>query len=126
MNILIVDDEEYIRKSVIKTIEISEMNFDNVFDAKNSTEALDILDKYDVQIVITDINMPNINGLEFTRKIKEKFENISVGIISGYDYYEYMREAIKLGVDDYILKPTTKNDILSFVKNLINISEKDR
>lgn len=124
MNILIVDDEEYIRKSVIKTIEISELNFDNVFDAKNSTEALDILDKYDVQIVITDINMPNINGLEFTRIIKEKFENISVGIISGYDHYEYMREAIKLSVDDYILKPTTKNDILSFVKNLINISEK--
>lgn len=126
MNILIVDDEEFIRKSVIKTIELSELKFDKIFQAEDAQEALKILEKenFDVEIVITDINMPNINGLELTKIIKSKNQNVAIGIISGYDHFEYMREAIKLGVDDYILKPTTKTDILSFVKNLLDISEK--
>lgn len=126
MNILIVDDEDIIRKSVIKTIELSELEFQNIFEAGDAYQALEILEKTEnnIQIVIMDINMPHINGLDLTKIIKSKNEKITVGIISGYDYYEYMREAIKLGVDDYILKPTTKQDIISLLRNLMDISAK--
>lgn len=98
MNILIVDDEDIIRKSVIKTIELSELEFQNIFEAGDAYQALEILEKTEnnIQIVIMDINMPHINGLDLTKIIKSKNEKITVGIISGYDYYEYMREAIKL------------------------------
>lgn len=74
MKIMVVDDEEFIRKSVIKTIKLSNLKFDNIFEAENSNEALNILEKenYQIDIIITDINMPIINGLELTKNYKRK------------------------------------------------------
>ncbi|VWL85978.1 transcriptional regulator ExsA [Oceanivirga miroungae] len=67
--------------------------------------------------------MPKKNGLELSKELKEIDKDIMIGVISGYDYFDYMREAIKIGVDDYILKPTTKNDILEMTKRLIDKAE---
>ncbi|WP_067142921.1 response regulator transcription factor [Oceanivirga salmonicida] len=119
MNILIIDDEDIIRTSMSRTLTNSDLEIKDIFEASNSDEADDILSNNSVDIILMDINMPLKNGLELSKEIKEKNPNIMIGIISGYDYFDYMREAIKIGVDDYILKPTTRNDIIEMTKRLI-------
>ena len=103
--ILIVDDEDIIRRSIVKILDWKKLGFEEVFDASNGLEALEILKSESIDLVLADIKMPFMDGLELSKIIKNDFPKTSVVIISGHDEFQMAQEAILHGVMDYILKP---------------------
>ncbi|RXJ79017.1 response regulator transcription factor [Arcobacter sp. F2176] len=102
ISILFVDDEDYIRSNAISYLENF---FDNVFEARDASEAFEIIDNNKINIIITDINMPNINGLDMIKKIREKDLDIKIIVLSAHTQTEYLLEAIELGLIKYLVKP---------------------
>ncbi len=116
--ILLVDDEEEIRKGIINKIKWEELGFCVVGEAENGMEALDIIDKTMPDIVFTDIKMPFMDGIKLAENIKYRFPTTKVIILSGFDDFEYAQVAIKLGVMRYILKPINSIEMKEILKEL--------
>ncbi len=105
-NILVVDDEEIVRKGLISAINTFELEIENVFEAENGETALSQLKELsDIHAVITDIKMPGLDGVSLVREVKKIFPDMPMVIVSGYNDYDYLRQAIRHGVSDYLLKP---------------------
>jgi Response regulator containing CheY-like receiver domain and AraC-type DNA-binding domain len=103
--LLIVDDEEFIRSSISDSIDWNTLGFSNVEQAENGEQALDITERCKPDLVITDIKMPFMSGLELTEKLKKRDPEIMVAIMTGYDDFKFAQKGIDLGVVSYILKP---------------------
>lgn len=116
--LLVVEDEEMIRNKIIYNTNWKEHGFVEVLQASNGIEALDIVRKNNIDIVITDIQMPEMNGIELIREIKSLNRGIKCIIITAYAEFEYAKESVKLNVNDYILKPFKSKDLLDIVKKL--------
>lgn len=117
--VLIVDDELLVRVGLKTLINWSENGFKIVGEAKNGEEAIDLFDKYDPDILLTDIKMPKMEGLELIQKLKKKKKNIKSIILSHYDDFSYAKEAIKLGACDYILKSELSSENLLRILNKV-------
>ena len=102
VELLIVDDEVQIRMGIEKGIPWKNFGITKVTSAPNGIEALRILEEEPVRILITDIRMPGINGLELAQKAKEIRPDIRIIILSGYSEFEYAKKAINIGVGDYL------------------------
>lgn len=102
---VIADDEETIRNGLKKLIESYDLNLTVSGTAKDGEEALQLITKYQPEIILMDINMPFMNGLEVIEKIKELDSDAKIIIISGYDKFNYAQKALELGVYSYLLKP---------------------
>jgi two-component system response regulator YesN len=124
--ILIVDDEPLIRKGIVSLVNYNELNISQVFEASNGKEALEVFEQKLPDMILADINMPKMNGLEFAARAKAMKPNVKIAIITGYDYFDYVQKALKNGVDDYILKPVSKADIKEAIMKLINKIENER
>ena len=129
MRILIVDDEAIIRKGLRKIISRFGFEFEVVGEAENANEALDYIETVSPDVIITDIKMPEMDGIELTAKISELNRssksgmNIKCIILSGYGEFSYAKEALKYGVSEYILKPVNEEElktILVRMKDQIN------
>ncbi|MGH4137389.1 response regulator transcription factor [Clostridium sp.] len=118
--LLIVDDEYIIRKGIISFVNFSELNIYKVLEASDGKVALEIFKEELPDLVLADINMPKINGLEFTAACKAIKPEVKICIVTGYDYFDYAVTALKLGVDDYMLKPVSKKDVSEALGKLIN------
>lgn len=116
--VLIVDDEPKIRRGLRKWIEEFNLNYKVIGEANNYTEALKIAEKEKPDVFLLDINMPKVNGLDLARQLKNKYPRAYTIIISGYDDFEYARQALKLQVFDYLLKPVPKTDFYNIMKTL--------
>ena len=116
---LVVEDEDMIRNKILNNINWKENGFNNVFSASNGIEALEIVDRTNIDIIITDIQMPEMSGIELIRKIKQRTKRVKVIIITAYAEFEYAKESIKLNVDDFILKPFRSKDLLEIVKKIV-------
>ncbi len=103
--LLIVDDEEFVRTSIINIIDWSSLGFTEVFQAENGVEALELSIKVKPDLVLTDIRMPFMDGIELSSKLREQLPDTNIVILSGYDEFKYAQSAITYGVLDYILKP---------------------
>jgi DNA-binding NtrC family response regulator len=114
--ILVVDDEQIVLKSCQK---ILEGGGHQVFIALSGPEALDLLAKEPVDIVITDIKMPGMDGMEVLERVKEKYPDILVIIITGYSTVQSAVQAMKLGAFDYIPKPFTPDEVLIVVEKAL-------
>ncbi|MCR5753693.1 MAG: response regulator [Acetatifactor sp.] len=110
MNVLIVEDEFLARKGIIALINWEENGFQIVGEASDGAEALEILHTTPVDIVITDIKMPIMDGLELMKKAQEEKMNCKFVVLSGFDDFEFVKEAMILGARDYIHKPTMNPD----------------
>jgi two-component system response regulator YesN len=119
--LLVVDDEPLVRKGVVTLISFEELGIAEVMEASNGEEALEKVHSFDPHIILCDINMPKLNGLEFARFVKNEKPWIKIGIITGYDYFDYAKQALKIGVEDYILKPVSKQDIYEVLNKLVLI-----
>lgn len=113
IKVLILDDEKLERVLIRKGYPWEENGFEIIGEAGSGLEALEFMRICTPQIVLTDINMPNINGLQFVGKALEEFKgsNIKYVIITGYRDFEYARQAVKLGVEDFLLKPICIEDL---------------
>jgi two-component system response regulator YesN len=116
MKLLIIDDEATIRKGLRETIDWETLQIEVVGDVSNGIEAMGILRKTHVDLVITDIRMPLMDGLELVKAMEAEGISSEVIIISGYDDFDYAQKAIKMGVQDYLLKPVDIDELLLIVK----------
>jgi|GEM_PF-544745 len=103
--LLIVDDESLLRQGFMHMTDWETQGFQIVGEASNGKEALEIIAQKSPDIVVTDIKMPLMDGVELTKIIKEDYPGIQVVILSSYNDFEYVREMLRLGAFDYILKP---------------------
>ncbi|MFP4015449.1 MAG: response regulator [Halanaerobiales bacterium] len=125
-SLLIVEDEKPIREKMANNIDWEENDY-RVYFASNGKEALTRLEKSNIDILVTDIKMPKINGIELVKKARKINKNIKVIIISGHAEFEYAQESIRLGVNDYLLKPFRSPRLLDVVnKTRKKINEENR
>lgn len=115
--ILIVDDEENTRIGLTKLL--SREGFE-VESAANGYDALDYLGEKKVSLVISDINMPDMNGLAFLRELSRKFPSIHVIMITAYGGVESYLEAMNLGAYEYLHKPVRIDELRSVMKKIFN------
>lgn len=106
LKVLVVDDEFILRKGISNLVDWEKYGYQLIGAASNAREALSIIDDNKPHIVLTDIVMPNISGVELTKLIYDKYPDIKVIVISSYDDFHYVKSAFQYGVSDYILKPT--------------------
>lgn len=118
--LLIADDESLIRKGIKKLVNYDNLNITEVLEAEEGQEAVDLANTHHPDIILMDINMPEMDGLTAAKIIKENNPNVYIIILTGYDYFEYAQTAIRAKVDEYILKPISKKDIEYILKNAID------
>ena len=119
MRLLIADDEAQTRIGLINGIDWQGLGITEINIAEDGLEALDIVSKYHPEIIITDICMPGLDGLEISREALKINSEIKIIIISGYSSFEYAKEAIKIGVAEYFLKPIDLDALVNKVKDSI-------
>jgi two-component system response regulator YesN len=105
--LMIIEDEVYIRKGLCNGVPWRQLGFVVVGVAEDAEEALSLFDEARVDVVLTDIRLPGLDGLALIEKIKNKSKDVLFVIISGYGDFNYAQKAIELGVDHYLLKPTS-------------------
>ncbi len=115
--IILVDDEDEVRGRISSKIS-EESGFVIVGTAGNGYDALELIEKLSPAVVLTDIRMPFIDGIELASLIRRDYPTVRVAFISGYDEFEYAREAIELNVSSYLTKPVTQEDISRFLTRL--------
>jgi two-component system response regulator YesN len=119
MKILIVDDEIFVRMGIKTTYDWSKYGFEIIGEAEDGIEAMDIFMKHKPDIVLVDIKMPRMNGIDFIAKVKDINPYCRFIVLSCYNEFEYVREAMKLGVRDYIIKTTMKrNELIEVIKKV--------
>lgn len=111
-NVLIVDDEPIICEGMCKIIDWNDYGFHVIDIASNGKEAMEKIKTGGVDLVITDVRMPAMDGIELCRQVKEYDEGIEIIIISGYNDFEYARKAIEYNVKAYLLKPVMPNELV--------------
>ena len=109
--IVVADDENTIRRGICNFIDWKRMGYQIVADFEDGKELLEYLEKHEVDVVLTDIRMAEVGGLDVARIISEKELPVKVVIISGYKEFDYAREALKYNVVNYILKPIQIDEI---------------
>jgi two-component system, chemotaxis family, chemotaxis protein CheY len=120
LNILIVDDSEIIRRVVKKVIKQAGINADMIYEAADGMEALEIIKAQPVDLVLSDINMPRMDGLQMLMHLRqiETKENLPVIVISTEGSEETVREAMELGATGYVLKPFSPEKLVEQLRPL--------
>jgi two-component system response regulator YesN len=103
--VILVDDEEEVRQAIINKLDWEAIGFQVIGAADNGEDALELAERLRPDVVMTDIKMPFMDGLTLSNKLKQISKDIKIIVFSGFDEFEYAKEAIKLEVEEYILKP---------------------
>ena len=125
MNILLVDDSTAIRKILLRTLSQAALPIAQVYEANDGLEALSILDSTRIDLVLSDVNMPNMDGLELLTKIKSKasWKHLPVILITTEGNQAKVLEAVRLGANGYVRKPFTgeqiKEKVLTCMKEVV-------
>lgn len=124
--LLIVDDES-IERDAIKFILKKEALFDfEFFEASNGQDAISNAALYSPDIILMDIQMPGLNGIEATKVIKKILQDSKIIFLTAYDQFDYAHEAIKLGVQDFILKPATNERFMEVIKKTVDLLKAEK
>lgn len=128
IKVLIVDDEKLERVLIKRGFPWEDHGFSVIGEASSGAEALEFIKYRKPELVLTDINMPHMDGLELAEHISALDESIHVIMITGYREFEYARRAVKLGVEDFLLKPMDMNELKEIALKIRGkiIKEKDR
>ena len=110
-SVLMVDDEQEVIEVIMRKLNWAELGFRICGSATNGAEALEMAEELQPDVVMTDIKMPYMDGLELSRHLKSLFPGIRIIIFSGFDEFEYAKEAIKLEAEEYLLKPIDSGEI---------------
>ncbi len=117
-SLLIADDEEIVRRGLAETFDWKSLGFFVSGIAKDGLEALDLLERDGADVVLADIRMPNLSGLDLATRIRVQFPETRVVILSGYDDFEFARRAIEQEVFSYLLKPLKEDRAVEVFKRL--------
>ena len=123
--VFIVDDEPLICKGLRETIEWDSLGLEISGEAHNGIEAMALIAATHPHILITDIRMPGMDGISLIKAIREHDLNTRIIILSGFSDYRFLKEAIRLGVDGYLLKPIDTDELISNLCNLVHVIEEE-
>lgn len=118
--LFIVDDEEIEREGISSICNWQELGIELIGEAWNGKIALQLLETVEPDIIITDVKMPVMNGIEFAAKIKERYPKVKVIFISGYEDFTAAKSAIEMNAFAYLLKPVYINELLNTIKKALN------
>lgn len=124
--VILADDEEEIRRSIEKKVNWGELGFELVGSVSNGEEALELTEQMSIDVVMTDIKMPFMDGLTLCSKVKNNYKNTKVVLLSGFDDFEFAREAIHLEAEEYLLKPVGIQDLENVFRKIKNSLDKER
>ncbi len=119
LDFLLVDDEEFVTRGLKRLLETLSLDVGEIFTALSPVEAMEILKTKEIDVVFTDIKMPEIDGIEFMKILAEQYPNCKVVVLSGYGNFEFAQQAIQNNVKAYLLKPITKAKLLQVVEELV-------
>lgn len=118
LKVFLVEDEIVVREGIKNNINWLEHGFQFCGEASDGELAYPMIQTMKPDIVITDIRMPFMDGLELSRLIKREMPIIKIIILSGYGEFEYAKEAINIGITEYLLKPISGADLIKSLKNV--------
>lgn len=118
IKLLLVDDEPTILRGIRESIEWAQYGVEIVGGALNGREALGIMEQCQTDIALVDVVMPHLDGLEFCEQARRRFPSVRLVIVSGHENFSYAQRAIRLGVDDYLLKPVAAEQLVAVVGKL--------
>ena len=116
--VLLVDDEEDIRVGISRKMDWSGLGFELVGEAENGRDALELAESLQPDVVLTDIKMPFMDGLELCRILTERLPASKFVVFSGFDDFEYAKQAIQMNVSEYILKPINAPELTAVLERL--------
>jgi two-component system response regulator YesN len=119
MRALIVDDEQHVREGIKLLAQWDDQGIEEIFEAENGEEAIDVITKYKPAIIFTDMKMPKMDGIQLLEWIKRNHPDSKTIVVTGYDDYHYMRKAIHFGSADYILKPIDPEILNDTLQNAV-------
>ncbi|OFP96293.1 DNA-binding response regulator [Streptococcus sp. HMSC067A03] len=120
-SIMIVEDEYLVRQGISSLVNFKKFNMQVIGEAENGLEAWEKIQAECPDIILTDINMPKMNGIKLAQLAREQYPQLHIIFLTGYDDFDYALSAVKLGADDYLLKPFSREDVEAM---LIKVKEK--
>ena len=126
IKVFLVEDEVIIRHGIRDNINWEENGFLFVGEAGDGEYAYPLILKTEPDILITDVKMPFMDGLELSRIVKKALPETKIVILSGYNEFDYAKEAIKIGISDYLLKPITSEHLIEALKKVADIIKEER
>ena len=125
--VVVVEDEEIARKGIIFTINWEALNCMIAGEAANGEEGAEVIRRLSPDIIVTDLKMPRMDGVEMIAKLREQGNRAKFIILTAYGDFKYAQSAVKLGVSDYLLKPLKDGDLEQAVTRIIDqLEEGDR
>ena len=125
-SLLIVDDHIHLVESMSTTIPFDKIGVSHIFKAYSGFEALSVMEKNDIDILISDIRMPGMSGLELIEIVRKKWPNIKCILLTGYAEFEYAKQAITYQTSDYLLKPVRDEHLIESISKVIKELEKEQ
>ena len=114
--VMLVDDEYMILEGLKQIIPWEELGFEIVKTAKRGQAALEYLQENSIDLLITDVTMPKMSGIDLVREVRQFQPNLAVLILSGYQEFDYVRQGMELGVKGYLLKTINKEELEEILK----------
>jgi len=121
IKVMIVDDEKYVRMGIKNDTDWALIGCEVVAEASNGEMALDMAGQFRPDLVISDIKMPKMDGIELAGRLLEKYPDTKVIFLTAYNEFEYARQAVRLGVSDYLLKPFHDGELEGAIQRLLHL-----
>ncbi len=121
IKVMIVDDEKYVRMGIKNDTDWALIGCEVVAEASNGEMALEMAGEFRPDLVISDIKMPKMDGIELAGKLLEKYPDTKVIFLTAYNEFEYARQAVRLGVSDYLLKPFQDGELEGAIQRLLHL-----
>lgn len=118
IKVVVADDEPHFRVFMEKVVDWNSLGFEIVGMAKNGEETLELVHELSPDVLFLDINMPYMTGIQMTEKLREENSDLMVVFVTGYSEFEYARRAIQLGVEEYLLKPFSPEELMAILQKL--------
>ncbi|QMV44712.1 response regulator [Cohnella cholangitidis] len=125
IKLLIVDDEPIICEGLRYTIDWERLGVHVVGVAYDGEEALRMIESEEINLLLTDIRMEGMDGLKLTEQLNQRFPDIGVIVISGYESFDYARQALRMNVSDYLLKPVEIDELIAIVSKVVEEIRRD-
>lgn len=118
LKVLIVDDEAVVRRGIVLGVDWTSMGCVVVGEASNGEEGVAAAEQYNPNLIITDVRMPKMDGIEMLQELRRRGCRAHIILLTAYSDFEYVRSALQLGADDYLLKPFQDKDIAAAVERI--------
>ncbi len=116
--VIVADDEEELRRALIRRVDWESIGFSVAGEAENGAEALELVEKYEPDLLLTDIRMPFISGIELARQVREICPATQIAFLSGFDDFAYAQQAIQYNIISYLLKPISAAELTEELKKI--------